>query len=217
MIERNSDAAAGPIWSAVVLVMVTGLSACADGQPSTQGVEASARAATLARIEGIYEMTAYSENLASCDGEGASKLADRSERMFVIAASPGNQFAVAQLKTCRTMEECSARLQNEMASAEEILPFAAIVDDRLTGPWVTTGFSRDGACKDALSGKLSAVADGDGVKVERRGVRHDYAADSRGMCSTDVARDRADGKPCNDLMTIRGKRVASLKGDAAQE
>lgn len=194
-----------------LLILGSGLAvACDEPFAGTPAASATPASEVLGQLTGIYEMTSFTENKSSCDTEGASALAEQDEKMFVLAPVDGGYGVVAQLLTCTSIEDCRAKAQTPGRGASLILPFAAVESDRLTGTLVMTGFGGGGKCKEAQDLKLSMVADGNQVKVERRGARFDYPSDARGMCRTDHAKEQAAGKPCNDFLVISGKRVASI-------
>ncbi|MFH2008156.1 MAG: hypothetical protein ABI333_16355 [bacterium] len=159
---------------------------------------------------GVYRITSRTRNQGSCAAEGKSLLDKDSEGFIAMNLANGFTGKMVSLTSCKDVANCKRRAAKP-AAADFIYSFGDHQGKTLTGMEAFTGFSRGKkTCTGGRLSKLTLVQKGDGVVFELRGVTVSYPADERGYCSTKLVKEQAKGKPCDDYIVLRARRVSDL-------
>jgi hypothetical protein len=178
------------------------------------GADGSAEAgvANAPAFEGIYQLTAASENTAGCAAPGASKLATLHDQFFVITGSEILGQKVAILISCASVVDCqskrAAQLANQTYRSEYSYWLSSSVNaTTLEGLQAGTGMGQGTQCVERTYAEhaLTIAAD-HSVHLESRTK---YLADKPqrdGLCWVDPAESKqeAASKECSSLEVIDG-------------
>lgn len=89
--------------------------------------------------DGVYTITAWTENADSCDAEGMSVLADKSDTPLLGLAEVRQEFIVSfdviQAATCATAQECANALQGGVFGSVLGQSWSFSPDDLKDGGW----------------------------------------------------------------------------------
>jgi hypothetical protein len=161
-------------------------------------------------FEGVYEVTAWTDNDTGCDAEGASILELESQTTFYIKLE--NFFGeFLNVKFCDDTADCQ-----ELAGDADTINigrwfFEDGGDDGWTeGYYSGSAFGGDTCEGDYVETALSPSGE-DGVRVEvRRTEAGGFAPDSDGFCDDDDGRQAAEGQPCTGYEVMTAGRVGDL-------
>lgn len=152
--------------------------------------------------EGIYQITSWTENVGSCDAEGASIAADNSDEFLYVVNSEffGQEFVSAA--TCLDLENCRTEIADDTIN---LGGFAFENGDDSKG-WSSSGYFLSGSsgnCGGEVYEDRLLIVD-DTVTVERRAKAVDgIPDDSDGFCDSDAAERMAKSLPCTRLEVMK--------------
>jgi hypothetical protein len=162
-------------------------------------------------LEGIYMITAWTENTAGCEAEGPSVLAGQSDAMFYVRAESffGTDFVNVVL--CADPQDCTT-----LASGETILFDGWAFDeggdgDGWRGAEALVSTNGGNECSGSVSDDtMRSPVDGT-VRIESR-VRNTrtFAPDADGFCLSEDAIAAAAGEPCARFEVVTATRTAEL-------
>lgn len=163
----------------------------------------------LTALEGIYEVSEWTENESGCDSPGESILADQTEKLLYLRAE--NFFGVEFLNAvpCANLEECREEAADETISLNGF----AFEDGSDSSGWRGTGHFISGS--DTCSGEVFEDTleslDDDSLLLTRRSVAVEgVPLDSDGFCDGDAAEEMAETLPCTRLEQIRAVLAEDL-------
>ncbi|HYQ40347.1 MAG TPA: hypothetical protein VER11_00215 [Polyangiaceae bacterium] len=166
-------------------------------------------------FEGIYRLTAASENLAGCATPGDSKLSQLHEQFFVITASEifGQKFVT--LNSCSSVVDCQAKRAAQQANQPYTLEYTFTLSSTtnattLTGFEATTGFGQGTQCVErTYADHVLTVAENHDVHLESRTKKLADQPQHDGFCEVEPAKSKqeAESKPCSSLETLDGSFV----------
>lgn len=161
---------------------------------------------------GIYEITAWTDNPASCDSEGPSVIENQFETWFYLRVDDlfGHEFLNAP--NCADLAEC------ETAAADDTITFGSgwlFETGSDSKGWRGTTSSASVGLGEQCTGGVTEhllTSAGDGiVRIEsRERMAQPFAPDSEGFCDTDAAAEAAEGQPCIRLEVVTATRRAEL-------
>lgn len=177
---------------------------CSGGDDARAGVgDASA-------FEGIYQLSAASNNLAGCAAPGASTLSQLKEQFFVITSSEVFGQKIAILNSCSSVANCQAKRDaqqnNEAYSIEYTFTFSSSDNARtLNGFEATTGYSQGTMCIERTYAEhVLTLAANRSVHLESRTTNLADLPQKDGFCWVEPAKSKqeAAGKPCRSLEVL---------------
>lgn len=153
--------------------------------------------APLSELYGIYELTDWTENEASCDAEGASVLADKIEKYMLVKEGEFLFVRFVSAETCESLESCRAAAEDETINLSGFL-FESGSD---SNGWVGSSASASGMGGDTCSGifneyRMTAPTS---TTLELVRTRHDVAdvgKDADDFCDLDEVSARGPNEPC---------------------
>ena len=180
--------------------------ACGGGDDTGAGV------GDASGFEGIYQLTAASENPTSCAAPGASKLSQLREQFFVITLSDVFGQKIAVLNSCTSVADCQAKraaqLQQQSYSIEYTFTFSSSDNaTTLNGFEATTGFGEGTQCVERTYAEhVLTVAADHRVHLESRTTNLADQPQKDGFCWVEPAssKQEAAGKPCSSLEVLDG-------------
>ncbi len=204
--------------SLVPLVIGTALSlvACGEDEKGSEGADGGVSDAVIASFEGVYALTAYTENPTSCDAEGPSTLASKTDQDFVLVGASVLGQKYLQLASCEPAacaDTVSAIRDAGFFSPEYSLILSEEVGpDALSGFLAMSGFLTDGSCTEREYETHALTRMGDVVHVESRLIPLADEPPEDGVCwaRPEQQREEAEGRPCAALETISGKWILPL-------
>lgn len=161
----------------------------------------------FAPFEGIYEITAHTENTAGCDVEGPSVLGNNAPMLASVQIS--FFVAVLTLHPCDNLADCQSVAAD--AKANNVFPFGdGFVFDSVTssgsvanGTMTFTGSASGGGCTGSVTKHTLTRAEDGSIHIESRTTPSGpFAEDSEGFCTTDDAAAAAEGQACTELMVL---------------
>ena len=150
--------------------------------------------------EGIYEIASWTENVDSCDSEGASIAADEFDEFLYVTNSEffGQEFV--SVATCLDLETCRMDVADDSIN----LSGFAFEDGSDSAGWSGSGYFISGS--DTCSGEVfedRLLVTDEGVTIERRSKDVEgIPKDSDGFCDGDAAKKMAKSLPCTRLEVI---------------
>jgi hypothetical protein len=197
-------------WGLVLCAIASIASACGGDLPEQSAPRCVApQNAELERLEGIYEISYFTENFGSCDGEGPSQLEQRPYRGVVVM--PSQEARALVLGQCDGADWCHA-----VASGNESRDFqgpegfdCSIGDGSLYGKDVYEGSLVAGRCGGVQHVEGFVTPESDGVlRIELKMKAGAYDAPERG-CSVAAAEQASATMACT-YQVIRMERVEAL-------
>lgn len=197
-------------WGGLGLCAIASVSACGGDLPEESTPRCIApQNAELERIEGIYQMSYFTENFGSCDREGPSQLDIWPNRGVVVMPSQSEQALV--LGQCEGMDWCRA-----VASGSDRRDFqgpenfdCSIGDGSLYGKDVYEGSLVAGRCGGVQHVEGFVIPESDGaLRIELKSKAGAYDAPERG-CSVAAAEQASVAMACT-YQVIRVERVEAL-------
>jgi len=188
-------------------VIAMTLAACGDGGSGGGG---------FGPFEGIYEITAHTENTAGCDVEGPSVLGNNAPML----ASVQIEFFVAALTLhpCDDLADCQAVAAD--AKANNVFTFGDgfTFDSVTSGGSVANGTmvfaggaSGSSGCMGTVTKHTLTRAEDGSIRIESRTTPSGpYPEDAEGFCTTDGARAAAEGQACTELVAIDANLIDSI-------
>jgi len=161
-------------------------------------------------LEGIYDIGTWTQNPDACDAEGASILEQQPETSFYVRVETffGQKFLNAAL--CSDLADCQAQAGDNTINLNGWAFDGGDDANGWTGATVFAGGSGD-QCTGQVTDHVMTSSGPDTVRIESR-TRETlpFPVDSDGFCSTDKAREAADGQPCTTLEVVTAIRTADL-------
>lgn len=166
-----------------------------------------------AAFEGIYQVTAASENAADCS-PGASKLSQLRDQFFVITASElfGQKYLV--LNSCGSIAACQATRAAQQANQAYQIEYTYTLSSTTNATTVSgfeagTGYGQGTQCVErTYKDHVLTVAGDHSVHLESRTkMLADKPQDKDGFCFVDPAESKqeAASKPCSSLEVLDGR------------
>jgi len=180
-----------------------------DGQPLSQ--------ATIQSFEGTYELTAFTENTAGCDSEGASTFDSKLERSFVMVGAEFFGTRYMPLASCADPADCAAvvsaiRTPSGYAPEYTLTLSTEAGPNELGGLLAMSGLLENGVCTGRDYTAHTLTREGDTIRVESRLIPLADAPPEDGICWAEPVKQRAEaeGRPCTELQVISGTKVGPL-------
>jgi len=198
-------------WLVAVLGGVFSLAACSSDSGGTGTGIADASA-----FEGIYQLTAASENTAGCAAPGASKLAQLRDQFFVVTGSElfGQKYQV--LNSCSSVADCQAKRAAQLANQAYQIEYTFTLSSSsnattLNGFEAGTGRGQGTQCVErTYADHVLTVAADHSLHLESRTKKlADQPQDEDGFCVVEPAKSKqeAAGKECSSLEIFDGAFV----------
>lgn len=188
------------------------IAACGGGSDLGEPGVSDASASTF---EGIYQLTAASENTVDCAAPGASKLALLHDQFFVITGSEifGQKFVM--LNSCKSVADCQAKRAAQLANQAYLIEYTFTLSSTanattLNGFEAGTGRGEGTQCVErTYADHVLVVAANHSVHLESRTK---YLADQPqddGFCEVEPAKSKqeAASKPCSTLEVFDGSFI----------
>jgi len=181
--------------------------ACGGGSDA-----ADAGLTNTASFEGIYQLTAASENTAGCATPTTSKLSQLSDHFFVITASEIFGQKYLMLNSCSSVTDCqtkrAAQLANQFYQIEYSYTLSSSTNSTtLSGFEAGTGSNEGGQCVGRTYAEhVLTVAADHGVHLESRTKQLANRPQNGGFCEVDPAqaKQEAASKECSNLELLDG-------------
>ena len=168
-------------------------------------------------FEAIYEITTWTENVDSCDGEGEDQLGMASEPYVALVANEILGFVVLEAMSCVDVADCGAKAEafrNEELTASEYRTTMSeqVGPDELSGFTAWSGFGKDGICESREYEEHILVRDGDALTVTSRVFALEDRPEEDGFCVAEplAMKSEAEGAPCAGATDLSATRVADL-------
>jgi hypothetical protein len=187
-----------------ICVALISLAACggSDGDGANEGL------GNTSSFEGIYQLTAASENTAGCATPGDSKLAKLSDQFFAI--TPGEIFGIKYLtlNSCSSVADCQAKRAKQQEGQPYPVEFTFTLSSStnattLNGFEAGTGRGEGTQCVErTYADHVLTVAADHSVHLESRTkMLADQPKDKEGYCWVEPAKSKqeAAGKECSNL------------------
>lgn len=195
--------------SQLAFALLAVLSLCSCNDDSTGGSD-------FAAVEGIYQLTGYTNNESACS-EGPDLLAERRDSLAVMAvahnAYVGDYLVYALCSSDSGCVALAAAIKaNELFSSSEIVNFTqGNSTSGFTAQVVGTGYwHADGTCTE---GNLRTVAlqfsGTDFTYDEKIQMAKTFAVDSEGYCTTDNTQKNLS-PDCTKMKTMQGRFLKVL-------
>ncbi|HEY3253579.1 MAG TPA: hypothetical protein VGJ91_06510 [Polyangiaceae bacterium] len=184
------------------------IAACGSSDDATGVANASA-------FEGIYQLSAASENSADRSTPGASKLSQLQDQFFVITGSEVFGQKIAVLNSCSSVADCQAKraaqLNNQFYQIEYTFTLSSSVNaTTLSGFEAGTGSGEGTQCvgRSYAEHVLTLAAD-HSVHLESRTKNLADRPQNNGFCEVYPAKSQAeaDSLPCARLEVFDGSFV----------
>jgi len=197
------------VWSSLILGGAFALLGCS----SSDGGDGSG-VANASAFEGIYQLSAASENSAGCT-PGVSTFPDLRDHFFVITASELFGQKYVQLNSCSSVANCQAKraaqLANEPYQIEYTYTLSSSTNSTtLNGFVATTGWSQGTQCVGrTYADHVLTVAADHSVHLESRTKQLADQAQDDGFCEVEPAKSKqeAASKECSSLEVLDGSFV----------
>ena len=166
----------------------------------------------LTDLEGIYMISAWTENDASCDADGASILDAQTETVFYIKSEDFLGAEFVNVVLCPDLNDCATRAADDETIHIDRFSFE---DGSDSSGWTGSGYSLSSGGGQACSGEvlevaLTSPADGQiRIEVQEKDVT-DIGLDSDGFCDGDAAEAKAASQPCDRLEVLTGDFVQDI-------
>jgi hypothetical protein len=199
-----------------VIGMALNLVACSDDEKGSEGADGGVSDAAIASFEGVYQLQAFTENATSCDAEGPSTFASKTDLRFVLVGASFLGSKYLELASCdeaSCAETVTDIRQFSGHSAEYSLILSEeIGPDGLSGFLAMSGFLTDGSCTEREYRRHALTRTGDAVHVETQTIPLADEPPEDGVCwaRPDEQRDEAEGRPCAALETFDGTKIGPL-------
>jgi len=156
---------------------------------------------SLTELEGVYTITTWTDNTASCAAEGASVLDQMTDKALFVKVENflGQKFVNAV--RCTDVADCQAKAAEDTIFLDGYAFENGSDEDGWTGATVFAGGidTCEGSVTDHV---MTAPADGALHFESKTRNSLPFDKDSEGFCNTDDARTAAEGQPCVELEVI---------------
>jgi hypothetical protein len=174
--------------------------ACGGGSGGSGGDFATAADAVV----GIYNVADLTRSEGFCAEGGVSILQQDTFAVAFVESAFG--FELLTVLSCADPQNCRDKAANRNGFAIDFSYSVQFLEDNgdLTGEGASTGFEMNGTCTEGEVFDVTlTLADTGALRVEKAiVVADDYAADSEGFCTTDLAREAAVGNQCFALEVL---------------
>jgi hypothetical protein len=197
----------------VATILVCGCDGVAADSNTMEGLPDGAAAS----FEGVFELTAWTQNDADCDSAGMDVLAMSSDLHFALVASEVFGQSTLRLMSCIDVADCLDKVDAVRNKQPYSFQFGAVLSeqvsaDELTGFTATTGFEENGTCTMREFEEHTLVRAGDTASLDNRvkGLADKPAED--GFCIVDAASaaQEAASASCVSVSALHGQRVADI-------
>ena len=176
---------------------------CEKREPTQEGEEVSA-----SEHHGMYEITSFMENTASCDTEGLQPVTGGPASDTVVLLYTPSSYGYMQLISCPDEATCQERLDGELGSAW----FIADLSDGYSG---AIGFGgsvdEEGMCQGTVEFFTLTVSEQGELRVEKASTKPRFPPDEEGRCWTNDAFDAADAEACVALEVIEATLMRHIE------
>lgn len=199
-------------WGSLMLSLGGALTLVACGGGSKDEANGSVDAAAF---EGIYRLSAASENVADCAAPGASKLASLRDQFFVITGSELFGQKYVMLNSCSSVSDCQAKRAAQLANQPYQIEYTFTLTsssnrETLNGFEAGTGTGQGTQCVGrTYADHVLTLAANHSVHLESRTKKLADRAQSDGFCEVEPAmsKQEAAGQPCASLEVFDGNFV----------
>lgn len=198
-------------WMLVSLSGALSLLACSSG--SDDG--AAAGVTNASAFEGIYQLSAASENDTDCSTPGASKLTQLRDQFFVITGSELFGQKYVTLNSCSSVGDCQAKRAAQLANQAYQIEYTFTLSSSsssttLNGFEAGTGTGQGTQCVGrTYADHVLTVAADHSVHLESRTKKLADKPQSDGFCEVEPAKAKqeAASQPCSSLEVFDGNFV----------
>jgi hypothetical protein len=194
--------------AARAVVLVAGCPLALACSSNSDGSGAYPRLLIAGGEEGIYRLDASTFNLAGCDAEGPSTLAETASKYAYLINAMGGTQRYVQLAFCVDAEHCRDERQRALQPAYSVdgfeffkTPAGTFSDAFVSGASIT-----EGQCVGGTLFRHDLSMSGDGFQVEsRRSMPPPFPPDvPNSQCFNVSLRDDVESGPCLDYRVYRG-------------
>jgi hypothetical protein len=156
---------------------------------------------SLTELEGIYTITTWTDNTASCDAEGPSVLDQMTDTALFVKIENflGQKFVNAV--RCIDLVDCQAKAAEDTIFLDGYAFEKGSDEDGWTGSTIFA--SGIDTCQGSVTDHvMTAPADGALHFESKTRNSLPFDKDSEGFCNTDDAKAAAEGQPCVELEVI---------------
>jgi hypothetical protein len=188
------------------------LAACSGGAGGTDDPGEFELAADS--VVGIYSLDSFLKNEAACTPDGMP-VESLNGHGFAVAFKQQSFGLLLDVLSCASPQDCRDKAADRDGGFTIDFSFGLSrlgVDGELTGEERSTGFSQgNGTCTRGSVSDTVLTLTGDQLRIEQAiTIADDYAADPEGFCSTDLARDAAEGNSCSQMELLTATFVEAL-------
>ncbi|HKO50561.1 MAG TPA: hypothetical protein VJV79_22715 [Polyangiaceae bacterium] len=195
------------IW---ILGGALAITACGAGSDAAGSGISNASA-----FEGIYQLTAASENTTGCDTPGASKLAQLRDQFFVVTSSEIFGQRYLTLNSCSSVADCQAKRAAQLAHQPYLVEYGFTLSSStnattLNGIAPSTGAGEGTLCvRRTYSDHVLTVAADRRLHLESRTKHLADQPQNDGFCEVDPAKSKqeAASKECSSLEVFDGSFI----------
>jgi len=180
--------------------IVAGLVGCGDDSD-----------APLSKLYGIYELTDWTENEASCDADGASVLDEKIEKFMVVKEGEFLFVRFVSAETCETLEACRAAAEDETINLSGFLFESGSDSDG----WLGSSASASGMGGETCSGTFNqyrmTAPSANALELVR--TQHDVpdvGKDADDFCDLDEVSARGPSEPCVSRSVLSATLVEGI-------
>ena len=176
---------------------------------------ANASIANASAFEGIYQLSAASENDTDCSAPGASKLSQLRDQFFVITGSELFGQTYLMLNSCGGVSDCQAKRAAQLANQPYQIEYTFTLSSSsnsttLNGFEAGTGTSQGTQCVGrTYADHVLTVAADHSVHLESRTKKLADKPQNAGFCEVEPAKAKqeAASQPCSSLEVFDGSFV----------
>jgi hypothetical protein len=181
--------------------------ACGSGSDGTKGGISNASA-----FEGIYQLTAASENTTGCATPGESKLSQLHDQFFIIVGSEVLGQEIVMLNSCSSVGDCQTKRAAQLANQPYQIEYTFTLSSSsntttLTGFEATTGWAQGTQCVGrTYADHVLTVAADHSVHLESRTKKLSDQPQDDGFCMVEPAQSKqeAASMQCSSLEVLDG-------------
>ena len=161
--------------------------------------------------EGVYSVTTWTENDASCAAEGASVLENKTETFFYIKLENFLGTKFLNVKFCDDVGDCQTIAGDDGTINIGTFSFESGNDDGWSAGYYSGFAGQDNVCD---GNWVDTTLSGDAATSIRLAVRRTPAGgfqpDNDGFCEDKDGEQAAEGQPCGELEVVTATRVGDL-------
>jgi len=168
------------------------------------------------QLNGIYEITSFTENDTSCDAEGVSVLEQKTERFLLVYKSTFFGIDFINASSCLDQAECEQQLLD--VSNENFFSFsfgysfyegndsAGFIGETVSA--FSSGFETT-ECEGSVASQSLKKLGESGIEIRSENTQSNVFLKREGVCDTDDAKAAAAGNSCSKLEVINAQRVVN--------